>query len=550
MSFIKGRSLPTILFVGRPGDSRKGITTLLDAVEQLNGYTAIPENQVWLVGGSEREVAAVSAMVDSHPALALRRRAGTLVLWGRVQNAALPELYSRATVTVLPSWREEFGIVAVEAMMCGCAVVASRAGGLSDIIVHGVTGTLVPVDDSAALAATLAAYLRCPARAALLGRNAARFARMRFSQETVYAQVRALYGGEEPPQSAPAEGDPLRFADLEAYVAASSSLLGTALENVQPIADGQHSVFAASALGARVHVKAFRDRASLMAALLPEAPFPTERPASLAWNRTVYNDGNPAAPEVVAWETEAGAHLVVTRWIDAEPLPPGPESDAVVTRLAEQCRAFRPLEDDAMLAEYNARLDALEGRECDALRRFDEFAVRLNEPVTGGFRAFARIHPQVELMRIRQMVDDRVWCAPGPLASRVRALTGLLLQRPLSRRAPRLAQGDPKPEHYLHADGITRACDFEHSLYAVGPLDEAYWIATVCYTRGERPSSRPAIRRLRAICIDEESLYLACCWLCAEIVYRSMVAYMDGDGLALDKAKSFLADFATEWLLG
>ena len=45
------------------------------------------------------------------------------------------------------------------------------------------------VDDSGALAATLVGYLRCPARGALLGRNAAHVARMRYSQEAAYARV-------------------------------------------------------------------------------------------------------------------------------------------------------------------------------------------------------------------------------------------------------------------------------------------------------------------------------------------------------------------------
>jgi hypothetical protein len=538
------------MFVGRPGDSRKGLTTLLDALEQLNGYAAIPRHQVWLVGGSEREVAAVSCMVDAYPALAERRRAGTVLLWGRVQNAALAELYSRATVTVVPSWREEFGIVAVEAMMCGCPVVASRAGGLQDVVLPGVTGTLVTVDDSGALAATLVGYLRCPARGGLLGRNAARIARMHFSQEAAYARIRMLYERNTPPPPPPSAADPLRFADLDGYAAAASALLGTAVSDVQPVAEGQHSVFAATAGGTRLHVKVFRDRASQMAAVFPYEEYSTERPASVAWSRTLYNRGNPAAPEIVAWGMEGGAPIVATRWLTAEPMAGGAESDAIVARLAEHCREFRPLRDAALLAEYQARLDALEGEDlAGALDRFDAFAATLNEPVTGGFRAFTRIHPQVELLRLRLVTQNGVWRVPDALLARVRALTELLLQRPLSRRPPTLANGDPKPEHYLRADDGVRICDFEHSLYAVGPVDEAYWLATVCVGREAHPSSRAALRRLRAMCPDDEDRYLACCWLFAEVVHRSVLYYTKGSGKALERARAFLADFATEWLL-
>jgi hypothetical protein len=372
---------------------------------------------------------------------------------------------------------------------------------------------------------------------------------MRYARDVAYEQVRALYGGAAPREPAPAERNPLRFMDVDQIERAASSLLGTSLQEVRPLTDGQHSVLSARVDGARMHVKAFRDRASLMAGLLPESPFPSQRPASMAFHRTLYNRENPVTPEMVAWGAETGVPLVVSRWLDADPLPMGPESDQAVARVAEQCREFRPLQDAAVLAEYNARLDALEAGEPDALTAFDEFAVTLNEPMTGSFRAFLRIHPQVELLRIRRMVEEGVWRLPRPLAARMQAVATMLLQRPLNRSTPRMSQGDPKPEHYLRTDGVVRVCDFEHSLYAVGPLDEAFWIATVCFTRRQCDSSRTAIRRLRAMCASDESRHLACCWLFSEIVYRSMVAWVDGDGEALERARSFLADFATEWLL-
>ncbi|MBV8821978.1 MAG: glycosyltransferase, partial [Ktedonobacteraceae bacterium] len=56
----------------------------------------------------------------------------------------LPMLYSAADVTVVPSYHESFGLVAVESLACGTPVVATRAGGLTTIVHHGETGYLVP----------------------------------------------------------------------------------------------------------------------------------------------------------------------------------------------------------------------------------------------------------------------------------------------------------------------------------------------------------------------------------------------------------------------
>ena len=53
-------------------------------------------------------------------------------------------------------WDEPFGLAAAEAQACGTPVVAFRRGGLSEVIVDGVTGFLVPPDDVAAAAAAVA----------------------------------------------------------------------------------------------------------------------------------------------------------------------------------------------------------------------------------------------------------------------------------------------------------------------------------------------------------------------------------------------------------
>jgi glycosyltransferase involved in cell wall biosynthesis len=70
-----------------------------------------------------------------------------------VPRAALWEIMARAGVVLCPSrWDEPFGLAAAEAQACGTPVVAFRRGGLSEVIVDGVTGFLVPADDVAAAA--------------------------------------------------------------------------------------------------------------------------------------------------------------------------------------------------------------------------------------------------------------------------------------------------------------------------------------------------------------------------------------------------------------
>jgi glycosyltransferase involved in cell wall biosynthesis len=74
-----------------------------------------------------------------------------------VPRASLWAAMARAAVVLCPSrWDEPFGLAAAEAQACGTPVVAFRRGGLSEIVVDGVTGFLVPPDDVGAAAAAVA----------------------------------------------------------------------------------------------------------------------------------------------------------------------------------------------------------------------------------------------------------------------------------------------------------------------------------------------------------------------------------------------------------
>lgn len=77
-------------------------------------------------------------------------------------QGALADIYGQCDVFVLPSRSEGFGLPVLEAMACGCPVVATAAGCAPDIIEEGVNGHMVPVEDVAALADRIDAVLALP----------------------------------------------------------------------------------------------------------------------------------------------------------------------------------------------------------------------------------------------------------------------------------------------------------------------------------------------------------------------------------------------------
>jgi starch synthase len=158
-------AVPYAIFVGRI-TRQKGLKHLLKAAADLPG-------QLVLCAGApdtpEIEAETI-ALVD-----ALDRPG---VIWVRemLPKHEVAQLLSHATVFVCPSVYEPLGIVNLEAMACGTAVVASAVGGIPEVVDHGRTGLLVPYDASdeagfeRGLAEAVASLLDDPARAAELGR--------------------------------------------------------------------------------------------------------------------------------------------------------------------------------------------------------------------------------------------------------------------------------------------------------------------------------------------------------------------------------------------
>ena len=96
-------------------------------------------------------------------------------------------------MSLVPSRHSEsFGLVALEAMQAGCPVVATRTGGLAEIVVDGETGYLVPVDDLGALADRILALLKDRALAMRMGEAGRARAEQDFGWENCIAAFEAI----------------------------------------------------------------------------------------------------------------------------------------------------------------------------------------------------------------------------------------------------------------------------------------------------------------------------------------------------------------------
>ena len=107
--------------------------------------------------------------------------------------ADTPAFLEGIDIFVLPSLYEGLGVAALEAMAAGKAVVASRIGGLTESIADGVTGSLTPPRDPAALSAAIARLIDDPGLARAMGQRAAAHVRDHFALEQMAAQNEDYY---------------------------------------------------------------------------------------------------------------------------------------------------------------------------------------------------------------------------------------------------------------------------------------------------------------------------------------------------------------------
>nr|WP_206439665.1 glycogen synthase [Streptomyces scabichelini] len=179
---------PYVLFVGRI-TRQKGVPHLLRAVRDID-----PAAQVVLCAGAPDTPEIDQEFRGLFQELS-RVRAGVFWIPQMLPRPDVIQLLTHAAVFVCPSVYEPLGIVNLEAMACGTAVVASRVGGIPEVVEDGETGLLVSADDDfeARLARALDSLLADPTAARRMGEAGRERAVREFGWDAVARRTVQLY---------------------------------------------------------------------------------------------------------------------------------------------------------------------------------------------------------------------------------------------------------------------------------------------------------------------------------------------------------------------
>ena len=191
---------PSVVFVGRI-TRQKGLPYLLRAAALLP-----PEVQLVLCAGAPDTPEILDEVRDGVAALQLLR---TGVVWidRLLGQTELRAVLTSATTFVCPSIYEPLGIVNLEAMACGIAVVGTATGGIPEVVADGVTGRLVPIEQAtdgtgtplnpdkfvADLASTLTQVVSNPKQARKMGAAGRARAESMFSWDRIAERTKEIY---------------------------------------------------------------------------------------------------------------------------------------------------------------------------------------------------------------------------------------------------------------------------------------------------------------------------------------------------------------------
>ncbi|WP_062662758.1 glycosyltransferase family 4 protein [Aeropyrum camini] len=176
---------PLVLFLGRLV-WRKGAHVLVRAFRQV--VDEIRDAQLYIGGKGEFEP--IIRLLIARYGLE-----GNVKMLGVVPESEKPRLYSLAWVTAVPSIvNESFGIVALESLSSGTPVVASRQGGLKDVVKHGKTGLLVKPGSSRELAKALITLLQDSGLRRKMGEEARKTVLEHYDWRKVVPKILKVYG--------------------------------------------------------------------------------------------------------------------------------------------------------------------------------------------------------------------------------------------------------------------------------------------------------------------------------------------------------------------
>ena len=428
---------------------------------------------------------------------------------------------------MMPSRRETFGIVAIQAMACGTPVIATCVGGLKHTVLDGITGQLIRSEDSASLAWVLYKLCKNESIRRTLSENALQWAQDAFHHTAAIDRLETLQNGRT------LHPHPLENVGYYLYSKAVDEIRKAYGQDadLKLLSRKRHYVGKlrrAKSQPQRV-LKLFRESEETDHSLFDISQRFICANRDVQMNRNLFIRDNPHAAKL----KQISADLLCMEYSkEAKKV-----SLATIKDALNRFSSSFPSPSPEHLEGYHIALRNLHhspGRV--TLRDFDHAASKLNYEINGHDYVFTRCDPHAELLRYRLHAEYRIW----PLRSEQKRKIDSICRQTLDLSVDKTSKvagchGDLKPWHVLRRNGDVVFCDFDESKYASGQIDiPSYLIAKEVHPDYSENCIIDLPSKLASVITQIDELNSAMQWTVVHLIYAGMYKAQRGKADLLD----------------
>lgn len=497
------------MYVGRPTDLNKGVTILFRAIKRV--YNVNKNFITWIIGGDEIEIETLKSWIEKDDVLNEIHQSGKLMLWGRIINDALPEFYSRASICVMPSYNETFGMVAVEAMLCGCPVLASNTGGLKNVIKNAYSGFLLEPGNDEILFKYLFLLLTNLELKKWLSKNAKNWAKKNFTREATFSLYPLIYSNKLGNNQSDFH---ILKNDINRIQLIVKEELGE-LNNLENLSTSQHNVYE----NEHFVIKEFNEKLCSQSYLIFNiADNQVIHNAEELYNRSIFFNDFLYAPKILNYYNKD--HIIIYEKLKKLDIEIDIED---ITKLI--C-AIKKFGETYSVKEINSAKQKCEllykSKKMNTYNEYISIGNELNFPLTNGIKTNHRIHPQLDIkysyefyMRQCKNYQDTYW-------KELELVCKNLLKLDFLCDEIWLAQGEINTGHLFTKNNQIFLVDYETARYAFGELDIAMWLVNnYIWTESNIEIDVDKVVELsNRLTKSNLSAQLTILWMISEIIYK------------------------------
>lgn len=464
---------------------------------------------------------------------------GKIILWGRVVNEMLPEIYSRSWVCVIPSLKEEFGMVAIEAMLCGCPVIASRVGGLQDIVIHNKTGLLINKGDPNLLAYSLAFILKNKTLRNWMGKNARKWSFPRFTITQSFKHFIKLY-------NTTSSGvidifKEIRLSEHNNIIKALHYILKKKIIEFKDLSTSSNTTIHIKTLSKDFIAKIFYDKISSHSYMLFNFPLNSSVHSSKELlNRHLFFAGSAISPKVI--QVSRKHKTIIYETLAKKYDCTHSEIIGIIEQLKSYGKTKSPHQSDLKVL-LSIAYQAYTKKDIPSFKKYWMAGAFINYRITKKKNIYLKTHPQVDIAWMYSLVINKIILMGDELFMICSKVLKRALEYGFIDDDVWLTHGEIIDRHILVKNNRLYMCDYENSRYTIGEADIAVWLLNKYYWKCKSPSVSLIIHNILKFTNKKNTINLTCFWIISELAYRSFFLLLFKGQNNLKKDFDFINEF-------